>query len=225
MIKYAATNVKDLTPKQKAMLKRLTYQGLGGGMADILTWGSIFNQDRSWMKDVPKIYANIIVAYDTEKRKIAGWSTAEPEVISNRDINGNGKYRLSKREFAANVYVNQKYRGLGLAKSLIAKVADYSQAEKIIVHPHDDPSREFYKKLGAKPMFAGRRRTLKPGDHIASLKAAPLSKGDIDRVGRQQDLNQLITNPVTKNQIKLKTALQYSDDQPVKKLAQKMVER
>lgn len=136
------------------------------------------------------------LALATDNGKIVGWVAAEPEYNIPAD-EGNADYLLG-------VFVDPEYRNKGIGKQLVKHLIKTNrQIKNVTLNTHDQISSRLYKSVGK--------------DQVD------------DRVGRYTrhhvDLDQKIENPKTGRRIKLRTALGYEDDEPVKKSADQFLSK
>ena len=197
MIKYVTTNVKKLTPNQRRRLKKLT-RGEDSHMKDILRWGSLANTYLYKEPGFKETYANIILSFDTDAKRIVGWASSEPSLE-----NPNSK--------DVNVFVDPNRRGQGIGRELVTKLAKHDKVSTIDIHPHDKTSKAFYNKLG--------------GTKVKANVADPLHTVPINLGHSSPILMKTLINPVTRNKIKVATALRYPKDHPARREADKLLHR
>ena len=194
-MKFVTMPLKNVTSGQAQRLRRIA-----DPHGSLETYLNSLDADGDEYDASIRDNTTVSIAYDDDKKKIAGWAVAEI-----------GAEEGEQGEARAHVNVHPNYRGKFLAGHLINSAVKKSGADRVMVFPHDKTSAKFYGKLAGK--------TIQQYPKPVVIPTSKLDKVVSSRKSTNHSTSGTITNPKTKRKIKISTALSYPKDHPAHKLA------
>lgn len=176
-----------------------------------------------------------VLAVDTAEKTIVGWTVF---------MDGEHLRRMHGDTQKLDIFVDDKYRGQGVGKTLMYKAAVMAKErgiKKFKINPHDKKSAGIYGSFGAKYVTTPSRLGLSKSEREAEkIKRAqsPMQPGvavspdhftdDHEEATANlsvRDMLKKIKNPETGNDITVQSALKYDKTHPARQLAMKVLRK